>query len=117
MTPITKQKPEIDFEDFSKVEIRVGEIIECDYLEGSEKILKLKVDFGDLGLRQILSGIAKHYSPQELLKKKTLFVLNIKPRKILGYESQGMLFAADNQEGRPVFVVPEQNLHNGAEMI
>lgn len=64
MTPITKQKPEIDFEDFSKVEIRVGEIIECDYLEGSEKILKLKVDFGDLGLRQILSGIAKHYSPK-----------------------------------------------------
>lgn len=106
----------IDFSDFAKVEIKIGHIMSCEPVEGSEKLLKLMVDVGESTPRQILSGIAKWFVPSDLLGKKLPFVLNIKPRKMLGFESQGMLLAADSQEG-PVLLIPDSDLPAGTLVI
>ena len=83
----------INFDDFKKVEIKIGEIVEVEQIEGSEKLLKLKVSFGEEE-RQILSGIKNFYEdPQVLVGKKVPFVTNLEPRKMMGFESQGMILA------------------------
>ncbi len=88
----------IDYEDFKKVEIRTGEIIEVEEIPTSEKLLKLKVSFGEEE-RQILSGIKNYFDdPQELLGKKLPFVTNLKPRKMMGFESEGMILAVNDTE-------------------
>ncbi len=87
---------QIDYEDFSKVEFKVGEIKEVTEVEGSDKLLRLEVDFGEENLRTVLSGIKKWYAPIDLINKKTVFVTNIKPRKIMGEESQAMIFGAED---------------------
>jgi methionyl-tRNA synthetase len=89
---------QIKYDDFAKVEFLVGEIKEAVEVDGSEKLLKLQVDFGEENLRTVFSGIKKWYSPTDLVGKKTVFVTNIKPRKIMGEESQAMIFAAENEE-------------------
>lgn len=83
----------IDFEDFLKVELLVGTIETCKAVEGSDKLLRMDVNFGDHGIKQVLSGIAKSYDPAELVGKQGVFVYNLKPRKIMGMESQGMLLS------------------------
>lgn len=83
----------IEYEDFKKVQIQVGEIISAEPVEGSEKLLKLQVKFGEEE-RQILSGIAKHISPEQLIGMKIPFVTNLKPRMMMGLESNGMILAA-----------------------
>ena len=83
----------IEYDDFKKVQIQVGEIISAEPVEGSEKLLKLKVKFGEEE-RQILSGIAKFISPEEIVGKKVPFVTNLKPRSMMGLESNGMILAA-----------------------
>jgi len=85
---------QIKYDDFAKVEFRVGEIKEVIEVEGSEKLLKLQVDFGEENLRTVFSGIKKWYSPADLIGKKTVFVTNIEPRKIMGELSEAMIFAA-----------------------
>src|SRR5690606_21889710 len=89
----TQVEPYIEYEDFKKVRIQVGHIIEVELVEGSEKLLKLTVDFSD-ERRQILSGIAKHISMEHLIGMKVPFVTNLKPRMMMGLESQGMILAA-----------------------
>lgn len=81
----------INFDEFSKVEIRVGTIKNCEKLEKSEKLYKLDVDFGELGSRVILTGLVPYYSADELNGLQTLFVYNLEPRKMMGLESQGMI--------------------------
>jgi methionyl-tRNA synthetase len=93
---------QIKYDDFAKVEFKVGEIKEAVEVEGSEKLLKLQVDFGEENLRTVFSGIKKWYSPGDLVGKKTVFVTNIKPRKIMGEESQAMIFAAENETGENI---------------
>ncbi len=99
------EKPEeqqsfITFDDFVKVEMKAAQIVEAEDLEGSEKLLKLKVDVGEeSGPRQILAGIKKHYSPEELVGRKIVVVANLKPRKMMGHESNGMLLAANDPSG------------------
>jgi methionyl-tRNA synthetase len=88
----------IDFEDFLKVELIVGTIEQCEHVLGSEKLLKLMVNFGDHGIKQVLSGIAKFYSPSDMIGKQGVFVFNLKPRKIMGYESNGMLLSVPDQD-------------------
>lgn len=83
----------IEFEDFLKVELIVGEIVECEAVSGSDKLFKLQVDFGVKGKRQVLSGIQKSFTPQELIGQQGVFVYNLKPRKMMGLESQGMLLS------------------------
>lgn len=101
-------------DDFKKVEIRVGEILSCEPIEGSEKLLKLEVDFGD-EKRQILSGIAKYYAPDDLIGKQTIFVTNLEPRTMMGLESQGMLLASGTED-KVILFEPSEKLPNGSKL-
>lgn len=96
---------QIKYDDFAKVEFKVGEIKEAIEVEGSEKLLRLQVDFGEENLRTVFSGIKKWYSPSDLIGKKTVFVTNITPRKIMGEESQAMIFGAEDQDGENMSVL------------
>ena len=92
--PVAPAVPEIGIEDFAKVQLVVGGIEFIEEVAGSDKLLKLQVDFGDLGKRQILSGVKKSYAPQDLVGKQGVFILNLKPRKMMGFESHGMMLFA-----------------------
>jgi len=96
---------QIKYDDFAKVEFKVGEIKEAIEVEGSEKLLKLKVDFGEERLRNIFSGIKKWYKPEDLIDKKTVFVTNIKPRKIMGELSEAMIFGAEDEDGENMSIL------------
>lgn len=91
--------PKISIDDFAKVEMRVGTILSAEPVEGSEKLLKLSVDFGEASPRQVLSGIAKSFSPESLVGTQRPFVTNLKPRPIMGMESQAMILAAKTEDG------------------
>jgi methionyl-tRNA synthetase len=97
MSETENTQTHIEYEDFKKVQIQVGEIISAEPVEGSEKLLKLKVQFVD-EQRQILSGIAKFISPEQLVGMKVPFVTNLKPRMMMGLESNGMILAAIDSE-------------------
>lgn len=99
----------IGIEDFIKLDLRIGTIIDCEIVTGSDKLLKSQVDFGPLGMRQVLSGIRKHYSPEDMKGKQGLFVVNLKPRKMMGFDSHGMmLFALDELSGLKIVGPVEQ---------
>ena len=104
--------PEISFDDFVKVQLRVGEIIACEPVPKSSKLLKETVKFGD-EIRTVVSGIAKHYTPEEMVGKKVVFVTNLAPRKICGIESQGMIMAAEDENGNLSLIVPEKDVPSG----
>lgn len=105
-------KTQIKLEDFAKSDIRAGTIDTVIDVEGSEKLLKLDVDFGDIGKKQILSGIKQWYKTEDLEGKQYVFILNIEPRKMMGVESQGMILAADTDE-KPVLLIPLEKVQNG----
>jgi len=84
----------ISIEDFSKVDLRVAKVLSAERVEGSEKLIKMEIDLGALGKRQLVGGLAKYYKPEELVGKLIVVVANLKPRKLFGIESQGMLLAA-----------------------
>jgi len=96
---------QIKYDDFAKVEFLVGQIREAVEVEGSEKLLRLQVDFGEENLRTVFSGIKKWYSPTDLIDKKTVFVTNIRPRKIMGEESQAMIFGAEDGSGENMSIL------------
>jgi methionine--tRNA ligase beta chain len=96
---------QIDYDDFAKIEFLIGQIKEATEVEGSEKLLKLKIDFGEENLRTVFSGIKKWYKPEDVVNKKTVFVTNIKPRKIMGEESQAMIFGAEDESGKNMSVL------------
>ncbi|WP_420578063.1 methionine--tRNA ligase [Ekhidna sp.] len=108
-------KDEIVFDDFMKMDLRVGEIKTAEKVEKSNKLLKFTVDMG-LETRTILSGVAKHFSPEEMIGKKVTVMANLAPRKIMGVESQGMLLFAENPDGKLVAVSPGDNAENGASI-
>ena len=85
--------PDISFDDFLKVDVRVGEIVKSEAVPKSEKLLKLEVYLGELGTRTIMAGIAKHYDAQGIVGQRCLVVVNLAPRKMMGVESHGMLLA------------------------
>ena len=95
--PKVEHKPEIEFPDFEKVEMVVGKVLECKKHPDADKILVFQVDFG-YEQRQILSGVAQYYKPEELVGRKVIAVMNLKPRKIKGLDSQGMLLSAVKEE-------------------
>lgn len=107
-------KNKINYEEFSKIDVRVGTIINVQKVENSDKLLKLEVDFGEFGKRQILTGIAKWYKPEDLVGVQTTFVINLEARKLMGMESQGMIFALGLDDNRkPVFLLPRESVENG----
>lgn len=102
----------ITFDDFKKLEIRIGKIISAEKVEGADKLLKLEVDIGETK-RQIVAGIAGYYNPEELIEREIPVLVNLEPRKIRGIESQGMLLAA--VEGRrPVLLSPDRKVSPGS---
>ncbi len=92
----------ISFEDFEKVELVVGTVLEAEEVPGSEKLIKQIVDFGELGQRQILSGIKKWYKPSQLVGKQFVYVFNLEPRIMMGLSSEGMLLATDTEKPYPI---------------
>jgi methionyl-tRNA synthetase len=101
------QKENISFDDFTKMDIRVGTILEAEKVKKADKLLKLLVDTG-IDKRTVVSGIAEHYSPEDIIGKKVSILMNLAPRKIRGVESQGMILMAENEEGVLSFVSPEK---------
>ncbi len=110
--PEKEKAPEITFDDFVKVQLRVGEIVACEKVEKSNKLLKETVKFGD-ETRTVVSGIAKHYSPEEMVGKKVVFVTNLAPRKVCGILSEGMILAAEDENGNLALIVPEKDVASG----
>ena len=106
-------KPEITFDDFGKLDIRVGKVLECVKVPKADKLLQFKIDDG-LGGRTILSGIAQYYQPEELVGKTICFIANLAPRKIKGIESQGMILSAENADGSLAVVQPAKDVLPGS---
>jgi methionine--tRNA ligase beta chain len=106
----------INYEEFSKVKLRVAEILSAERVEGSEKLIKLAVSLGHDETRQIVAGIGKRYLPEDLVNKKIIIVANLEPRKLMGLESQGMLLAASTETEGPVLLIPDLSIDAGAEV-
>jgi methionyl-tRNA synthetase len=107
----------IEIGDFAKIELRVGEILTAERVPKSDKLLRFTVDLGEALPRQILAGIAEHYEPEKMIGRKVIVVANLKPRKLRGYESQGMILAASiGEEGRPVIATFTEDVPNGARL-
>jgi methionyl-tRNA synthetase len=108
-------KPLIKYEDFSKLDLRVGEVVECVRKEGADKLLRLTVDFGDEGERNILSSLYPICQPEDLKGKQFVFVINLEPRKFMGEESQGMILCADSEKAIPI--KPRSKAKPGSEIV
>jgi methionyl-tRNA synthetase len=107
----------IDITDFTKVDLRVGEVLTAERIPKADKLLLLTVDIGEERPRQILAGIAQYYAPEQLVGRKIAVVANLKPRKLRGHESQGMLLAASvGDEGKPVIATFTEEVPNGAKL-
>lgn len=109
-----EEKMEITIEDFAKMDIRVAKVIGAEKVEGAKKLLKLKVEFGDEN-REIVAGIAEYYKPEELVGKKIILLANLKPARIKGIESKGMLLAASD-EGNLVILTTDRDITPGAKI-
>ncbi len=108
-------KAEITFEDFEKLQFQVGEIIACEAVKKSKKLLCSQVKIGSQ-VRQIVSGIKAHYTPEEMVGKKVMVVTNLKPAKLAGVLSEGMILCAEDAEGNLALMTPEKNMPAGAEI-
>jgi methionyl-tRNA synthetase len=107
----------IDITDFAKVDLRVGEVRTAERIPKADKLLLITVDIGEEKPRQILAGIAQYYEPEKLVGRKIVVVANLKPRKMRGYESEGMLLAASvGEEGKPVIATFAEDVPNGARL-
>ena len=105
----------IPFDDFLKLDIRVGKVLECAKVPKADKLLQFRIDDG-MGGRTIVSGIAKYYAPEDLVGKEVCFVANFAPRKLKGIESQGMILSAENADGRLVVIGPHGEVKPGAQV-
>ena len=108
-------KAEIEYDDFAKMQFQVGEIISCEAVPKSKKLLCSQVKIGSQ-VRQIVSGIKAHYSPEEMVGKKVMVLVNLKPAKLAGVLSEGMILCAEDAEGNLALVTPEKNMPTGAEI-
>jgi methionyl-tRNA synthetase len=119
--PATTPAPEaiaketITYDDFAKIDLRVGTIIKAEKVEKADKLLKLELDMGT-ELRTVVSGIAMHFSPEEIVGKQVTVVANLAPRKMRGIESNGMILMAQNADGKLIFVAPTDVADNGSEV-
>ncbi len=115
-TLASAKEKQIKYDDFDKVELKVAEVIDCGKVEGADKLLKFRLDAGDEGHRQILSGIAEWYpDPAALIGKKVVIVANLKPRKMRGEISQGMILSAE-KDGKLQIIEAPKDAPNGSEV-
>ena len=108
-------KEQISFDDFTKIDLRTATILEAEKVEKADKLLKLKVDTG-VDVRTVVSGIAESFSPEEIIGKQVMILLNLASRKIRGIESQGMLLLTTKPDGKLSFVTPDEKVENGIEI-
>ena len=108
-------KPEITYDDFAKLQFQVGEIIACEAVKKSKKLLCSQVKIGSQ-VKQIVSGIKAHYTPEEMVGKKVMVVVNLKPAKLAGILSEGMLLCAEDADGNLSLMTPEKPMTSGAEI-
>lgn len=104
----------ITIEDFAKIELRVGKILEAKQVSGSNKLVAMKVDTGEE--RQLVAGIGSHYTPEELTGMRIVVVTNLKPVKLMGVESQGMLLAVSDDTGRLAIITTDREIKEGAKV-
>ena len=107
------QKEDVSFDEFTRMDIRTATILEAEKVPKTTKLLKLKVDTG-IDVRTIVSGIAEHFTAEELPGKSISVIVNLAPRTIKGIESKGMVLLAEDEAGKLVFVVPETKIKNGS---
>ena len=107
--------PTIAFDDFQKLDIRVGKVLECEKVKKADKLLKFTIDDG-MGGRTIVSGIAKFYNPEDLVGKELCFIANLAPRTLKGIESQGMILSAEDADGRLVVIGPHGEVRPGVQV-
>ena len=110
---ITNIKSQIQYDDFAKLDLKVGTILSAEKIEKADKLLKLEIDLG-FEKRIIVSGIALHFKPEEIIGKQVVVVANLAPRKMRGIESNGMILMAENSEGKLYFINPEDKINPGA---
>jgi methionyl-tRNA synthetase len=108
-------KEDTSFDDFQKMDIRVGTVLECTKVPKADKLLQFKIDDG-MGGRTIVSGIAKYYNPEDLVGKQVCFIANFPPRKLKGIESQGMILSAEDADGRLVVISPSDLVKSGVSV-
>ena len=106
---------EITFDDFMKLELRIGKVEEATLIPGSRNLLKLIVDFGS-EKRQSVAGLLRYYKPEELVDKKFVFILNLQRRKLMGIESQCMVLAAEDNAGNVILLSPEKDIAAGSRI-
>ena len=107
----------ITFDEFAKLDLRVGTIVEAERVQDSDKLIKLQVHLGsDIGQRQIVAGIGAAYETDELLELQIIVVINLKPRTLMGFESQGMLLAVHDEDDRPVLLRPDKEAPEGSKV-
>jgi methionine--tRNA ligase beta chain len=106
---------EITYEEFQKLDMRVGKILEASQVPGSRNLIRMIVDFGT-EKRQAVAGLLQWYMPEQLTGKKCVFILNLQRRKLMGVESQCMIFAAEDDEGNVVIVQPEKDIAEGSKV-
>jgi len=106
----------VSYEDFSQLQLRIARIIEAARVEGLEKLLKLSVDAGEEAPRQIIAGLGLVYEPEDLVGKQVVVIINLEPRTIMGFSSNGMVLAAHDADGNPVILIPEKETPAGASI-
>ncbi|TEY10738.1 methionine--tRNA ligase [Campylobacter sp. US18a] len=111
--PKKEESPKIKIDDFAKIEIKVAKVLNCQNIEGSEKLLKFQLELDDKEIRQVLSGIAKYYKASDLIGKQVCIISNLKKAKIFGHESDGMILSAKSGD-KLVLITPEQLVENGS---
>ncbi|ECR3413620.1 methionine--tRNA ligase [Campylobacter jejuni] len=111
--PKKEESPKIKIDDFAKIEIKVAKVLDCQNIEGSEKLLKFQLELDDKEIRQVLSGIAKYYKASDLIGKQVCVISNLKKAKIFGHESDGMILSAKSGD-KLVLITPEQLIQNGS---
>ena len=106
---------EISFEEFQNLDLRIGKIMEANQIPGSRNLIRMTVDFGT-EKRQAVAGLLQYYKPEELVGKKCAFILNLQRRKLMGVESQCMIFAAEDSKGNVVLLQPEKDIVEGSKI-
>ena len=112
---VSPQKPNISYDDFAKMDIRVGTILEAEKVAKTKKLLKLTIDTG-IDKRTVVSGIAEYYEPENIIGRQVSILVNLEPRDIRGIQSQGMILMAENSNGELSFILPEKLINNGGEI-
>ena len=110
---VAEQLPSVTFDDFTKMDIRVGKILQAEKVAKTKKLMKLLIDTG-VDQRTVVSGIAEYFEPEDVIGKQVSILINLEPLEIRGIQSQGMILMAENADGRLTFVSPQTEVKNGS---